>query len=559
MNDSDAAAGVESGGPRPRLSHVDWALLVWTLGILIAYSSVLSDPTRTIRIALLLATLVPGLMSLVATAARREPAAIAASAFLAIAGASTIFGGSPWNSLFGVYSDSAYLYLIGYFAVWQCGRLMSPEGRRRLVHVILAGVLANCLVGLMEVAADITRWIPTVAPGRAAGLTGNPVFLGGLLLGALPMAVAELQYVRTRAAQVALALITAVFAATSNLTGSRISLVGAVGLAVLVLARLPARSRLIAAGAIAVGLFGSALLPDATTVGDRVASGSGFQSRLLAWEAGAEGLLGQPLLGFGPGRFKAASGPHLSSQFPAAEAPDTLFSSAHNILVEVAVGTGVLGLAAFLLWVFVACRRCRGPLAIFALGVSMSFLLQPVTMVAAAPLMLAVGASSPKPPAIPWPRWATLLSMGAATVGLTLGVCFIASDYLFAQGYVETAARLRPASSDFAVRRATAARLRASQTATLNDRGAALRYARAAAAIDPFSTEAWQELARAEGSWGSAEKSQAAFERALELYPWSENSLLGLQTVATYRGDTRALARAGESLCVIRSDACADQ
>ncbi|MXX73978.1 MAG: O-antigen ligase family protein [Holophagales bacterium] len=70
----------------------------------------------------------------------------------------------------------------------------------------------------------------------------------------------------------------------------------------------------------------------------------GVQSRLAAWEAGLEGFLERPALGYGPENFIDVFGRHVSGYGSFAEPHDR----AHGKLVEVAATTGVAGLAAWL-------------------------------------------------------------------------------------------------------------------------------------------------------------------------------------------------------------------
>ena len=75
------------------------------------------------------------------------------------------------------------------------------------------------------------------------------------------------------------------------------------------------------------------------------------QSRLAAWRAGLEGFAERPWLGWGPGNFGVVFG-RFASGYGAVTEPH---EQAHSVLVEVAVATGVPGVAAYLalwLWVF---------------------------------------------------------------------------------------------------------------------------------------------------------------------------------------------------------------
>ena len=81
------------------------------------------------------------------------------------------------------------------------------------------------------------------------------------------------------------------------------------------------------------------------------------QSRLAAWEAGLGGFAERPLLGWGPGNYATVFGLFGTGYAGAAEPHDR----AHSVMIEVAVATGAVGLAAWLaLW--------GGALAVLVLG-----------------------------------------------------------------------------------------------------------------------------------------------------------------------------------------------
>src|SRR5262249_37405892 len=141
---------------------------------------------------------------------------------------------------------------------------------------------------------------PNSVAGRASALTGNPVFLGGLLAGGLPMAAACLR--REGARWWAWLPIIGLFAGTANLTGSRIGLVMAVLLVLAALLTVPRGRAIAAVIAVAVGIGLSLAVPKDTASGGRLADSQGFSSRFDAWEAGTSGWLERPLIGYGPGR-----------------------------------------------------------------------------------------------------------------------------------------------------------------------------------------------------------------------------------------------------------------
>ncbi len=68
--------------------------------------------------------------------------------------------------------------------------------------------------------------------------------------------------------------------------------------------------------------------------------------RLMAWKAGALGVLDRPLLGWGPENYKNAFDLHFPPELFTAPVSEAWFDRAHNMIVDVGATTGILGLAA---------------------------------------------------------------------------------------------------------------------------------------------------------------------------------------------------------------------
>ncbi len=66
--------------------------------------------------------------------------------------------------------------------------------------------------------------------------------------------------------------------------------------------------------------------------------------------------LDRPLLGSGPGRYQAATSKYRPLRFARTEGPSKLYYDAHDIVVQMLVTVGLLGTAAFLVWMALALR-----------------------------------------------------------------------------------------------------------------------------------------------------------------------------------------------------------
>ena len=110
---------------------------------------------------------------------------------------------------------------------------------------------------------------------------------------------------------------------------------------------------------------------------------SGTWPRSRIWSYGWKAFLDRPITGYGLGRFRPAVQRFFSPSSSAREASDDLIQAwydPHNIVVQVVVTLGIVGLALFV-W-FVACLAradAGGPLVWAAIGIALSWLLQPTT------------------------------------------------------------------------------------------------------------------------------------------------------------------------------------
>ena len=98
---------------------------------------------------------------------------------------------------------------------------------------------------------------------------------------------------------------------------------------------------------------GAAIGPSGVSATDRSAgpamSGS-WQPRVDTWLSARHAVVQRPLVGVGPGQFRTATSRYRSIAVAQREGPDRLFTDAHNLLVEYAVTTGLLGLGALIVW-----------------------------------------------------------------------------------------------------------------------------------------------------------------------------------------------------------------
>lgn len=286
-----------------------------------------------------------------------------------------------------------WLGCAGAFAI---GARLTSGDRSWLFGGILAGALVNSAMALYQTLALPTSG--TFGPyqgNQADGLLGNPVFLESLLLGAIALVAVRAAKCRLKtAAFIAWSACLVVMAVALEFSDER----AAVGLlAVLLLALLAVyRWRGLFAGApIALGYL-VGYLGAGHSLGGRIAQGTssvGFHQRLDLWRFAATAFLHRPIIGFGPNELEAATNPRMSLAFARTLQAGKIFSDAHDIVIEVAVTTGVLGLACFLAWVGGSIRGARNYFVYFALMCLAVEMVEPLNVAITPLAFLALGAS----------------------------------------------------------------------------------------------------------------------------------------------------------------------
>lgn len=529
------------------------------------------QPQWAPKYALLMAALGPGLILLVVLARCRDRAAQMGLVLLAAWTVSALVSKRPVDSFLGGYGlDRNVVPLAGYLGCWAIGRWVRPDGRRVLLVAAAAGIGINVAVAFLQ-AATGDGLGALAAPGRAAGLTPSSVFLAGLVAGGGALAGWALARSATWRAAVLPTVGLVGVAAAANLSGSRVGLVGAAGAAALavVVNRRPLVERslrlVLVVVAVAAGVLAAGAFPESVTSSGRIGEGTsaGISPRVTMWAAGVEATVERPVLGWGPGRFRAATSSRTTAEFVKAEGPERLFFDAHNVVVEHLTTTGVIGLGLLVAWIVVASRRARGPLAWLAGAIAFTWLLEPVSVSTAPLALLALGAAV-GPPHGPRPG-AAARGAAVATVclGSLLGLSVVlgsvelqraveAPNSTQAGKALDRADRWLRADSTLADLRYQNAEARVAEQATSANEAAMVAAARRAVASDPERPVFHARLGWALAAYGSREQSRASFVRSLELNPWSELALVGLDLVGTPAQQRMAQER----LCELESELC---
>jgi hypothetical protein len=382
---------------------------------------------------------------------------------------------------------------------------------------------------------------------------GNPVHMAALCVAGLALVGYRAGAARDRRGRLAWLAAAAAVGGALQLSGGRTGLALGAGLVGWLAHRFGARCALgllvaVVAGALLAGVVAGAGTVSASSRAARDQAG-GVTGRLDRWALAVPALEERPLLGFGPGQFRRATAAHTTAAAARAFGPDTLSEDAHDVVVEYATTTGILGVVALGVWLAYAGRRARGALAAFAVLGGCSLLVQPQSVALTPVLLLALGAAAPQPTLRRLPG-ARAIAVGTAVIGAAAGLLLLRGDGLLhraTDGLRTADARAASAALPaWSVGPATEARAAAYEGLTTHsDRAgsAVLAAARAAVDRDRSDPRRWNELGGYELRWGSRAAGRRAFVAASRANPWSVRALRARARLAREDGDEAAVRR----------------
>ena len=566
---SDAGAGRTDGeGGRIPYGALEGAAAGVAVVVPLLFINAFKLPSVDGRVAAL--PVLTGLGAVALPRVLRGPSRVPALVGLAWAGWACLCAALAPNltvAVWGRYGvGTGLLFVLAVLGCWVLGASVGAPAAPLVERALLVACLANAGVAVLQQFVDLSPYGLALYGGRSAGLFGNPVYLAELLVGGLWLALCRFD--RPGPAAIGGTLLLSGALAVS---GSRFGLALA-GVAVVALAaRVGWRKAAAAAAVVAVGVALGTALPHlglsggGTTAVDRVsaAPASGVRPRLDTWRTGLSAVADRPLTGWGPNGFLAGTSSRRPKSVARSEGPDRLFADAHDVIVEEAVSTGVVGVGLFLWWLALmlgAVRRGAGrapPLAGFGWLCLALMLVEPLHVGTTPVALLALGAACSAASG-ERDRRGTRRPRRAITGAVVAGVLVIAvaGTVVLATGLVQLRQAdlsFRPAAAASAAGRlprwgsdaATVAQLY--QFAQLSSRipgaaGQALTWRRRAAAWDPQDPQPWNCLGATLADAGNLSGAEAAFEHALSRNPWSQAALQGLAGVEGRLGHTALAA-----------------
>ena len=508
---------------RVRTDAFPWCVAGLALVLTLGYVPGVGFPGWSVRAVVLLPFAGAGIV-LVAAAARTQWAPRLGLCFLLVGALSATLSPAPLASWLGPRGwFTGVLPIACIVGIWAVGRVLDQRGQGWFAGAVLAGACLNAVAGLFQSLDILPLHVPDSAHwGRPMAFMANPVHFGTLAAAALALAGRRF----TQRVDWVHGLLVATLGFAVNLSGGRAALAsGVVGFG-LAVARAPRRTIALAVLCVALGSGAASLLASPGGAGSARISTSASGARTDVWRAGLDAAVERPLLGWGPGRFEAESTQRRSLSGRQAEyAP---FVDAHNWPIEYATTTGVLGSLSLLAWLLAAARNARGGLALFALVIAVNGLLQPAfvgtTPLAALALGAATSASRHRRTGRP--------ALGVA-LGLSIGLAAASSLLVteLAWGRIAPTPRGLHALAD--ARRAfpDSAELLGDGANALAQSGRMARaegLASRALSLDPTLAANALRLASIRERRGDVNGALEAYERALELDPWSAAALRGI-------------------------------
>lgn len=567
-SDGGVAAGAVPSSSQPG-RELDLVVAAAALLVLVAYAPLLDQAPTTVRLLVVAPLGAAGLVVLARLAAVRDRPALWACGYLGWSLLAALASGNVRQSLVpGFGTDRGWLVVAAFIGWYAVGRRRGASGESLLLGAVVAGLVLNAVLALAQSAYDGQKLL-SLSDGRSLGFTPSPVYLGTLLAGAVPLAAWCAGHRRGRwwlwLAPLAL------FAAAANTSGSRSGIAAGAVISLWVVRKAGWRRAASVVAAIVVGLALAQPLLDtgsATTRLGGAGGGGGLSPRVAMWEIALERSAARPVLGWGPNRFLDVATPEITAAFARNEGPDKVFFDAHNLPIEHLFSTGLPGLVLLGGFAVAAGRRAKGPLACFAAGAALTWLLEPASISSAPVILLALGVAGADG-GVPRLRGAWRGVAIGATVVLVGASALAAGRLLYADHLVDRAVSTQSLEDAAAANRAvpgdpsisdveTQMLLRFANIDPARYGADAVRSAERTIRMEPDRVTWWYRLAEVQyavGPGGDRARAAAARRsllRAEELNPWSADVLEALVTVSDDLGDDAAATRWQARLCQIQ-------
>jgi len=498
---------------------------------LVAFVPQTFRPPLAGRVVVVFVAIAIGVPLVALLAARGDRGARWAIVFLAWAVVSAALSHAPvaWTGTF--FSLTGFILVAGMVAFYGIGRALPEDAIGALTTAVLAGAAVNAGIAIIQAFTSLDAFDLPLYDNRTTGLLGNPVFLGALCAAAVALLPPLLNRRRLLGTGVAFLL-----AAGTQLSGTRNALAVLVAVVLWAMFRTRGLRAALLGVAVAAGIaFGATVHPPGTqTALARLETPSGLSNRVENWREAGVALTHRPIVGYGPGRFRAAATPYRTPEL-ARIGPDRLYEDAHNVVVEYATTTGIVGVILLLGWwvtaAFQAGRGGQAELVVATLALLVHHLFEPQEFVLT-PLMLLLAGAAAARIRLAIPGTVHVAQIVTGTVALALAGAMLVGDFTY-----------RGADLDFNLdraKRATTLLWPWARPVTLQTRihlfraraekdprelPLALAGAVKARAREPDDPAQWIAVAAIEAQLGRQADAATHYAGALQRNPWSTEAL----------------------------------
>ena len=393
----------------------------------------------TPRMAALLAGLPLGSVILVRLAWHRDKAAVAALAFLAWGLIGALASAAPMRSLLGQVNGNtqSVVMFVGVFGFWALARTLSERGRTLVGPVLVAALGVSALVGVLQIVLDVRTGMLGAVGGRAGGLEGNAVYFSTELCGALAWCASTALFsAQSRTRRINLVGV-AFFGLAIGLSGSRVSIIAIIVVCAAVCWQARTLRSLRVPTAAALGLVVSVMMQRSLDAGadslQRFSAIGGDADRPEVWRAGFSAFREHPILGWCLGRVRPAIQHFFSPEFVRIYQQDdysATWTDVHNVVLQMLVSVGVIGVMLLVLFVVLANRRANVALALAAVAISLNWLLQPTGLysLALAAVFLGAAGTGASLTSDRVHRWLRAVTVCCVVVGVSAALFLVAAD-----------------------------------------------------------------------------------------------------------------------------------
>jgi hypothetical protein len=277
-----------------------------------------------------------------------------------------------------------------------------------------------------------------------------------------------------------------------------------------------------------------------------------------------QAIVDRPITGYGLGRYRPAVQEHFTPRFVREQGFDDIslaWFESHNMVMQILVGLGVVGLALSIAFLVIAFRQARGPLAWAAACIALCWMLQPAGYQTFQLAALLLGASVPRVSGELFVSsshrragWA-LASVASLLLAGWLAIADLTLKSAYEMSTAEaTRTAVRWSPRDPTVIGDAASVLFDPRDPALARKDLVLELTARSAEIEPDFPYWWVRLGTRQLLYDDPAGARVSLQRALALQPYHPLALQLLATIALREGDDELLSMVSPRLEAVGLD-----